>query len=46
MSLEVIVLQRGPIDLSNEVTLEVDMPVAHGGFGYVGLGRLNGELVS
>jgi hypothetical protein len=39
-------LQREPLDLSDEVTLEADSPVDRGGFGLIRLGRLNGEQVS
>lgn len=45
-SLDIIMLQREPLDLSDEVTLEADSPVDRGGFGLIRLGRLNGEQVS
>jgi hypothetical protein len=44
-SLDVLMIQREPLDLSNAVTLEGIMPVDRGGFGYVRLGRLNGVRV-
>lgn len=44
-SLEVLMARNQPIDLSGQVTLEVDRLVDGGGFGEVRLGYWNGKKV-